>query len=291
MDTAFIDKIENDVRNLKIQGATNVALAVIDVIEKLLNNNINDKNQIINFAKIVAYARPNEPLAQNIFQYIQNKDDLKKAIFEYKEIINNSKEKIKNNTIELLKEVNILFTHCHSSTTTNAIIGIHNINPNLIVVNTETRPLMQGHITSKELLAAGINTFMITDPAASQFILDDKFMPVDAVLIGCDEILNDGSILNKTGSLNIALASFRDATPLYVMSPLLKFDLQKSFDNVVIEYRSPEEIWKESPSNLVILNPAFDKIPVDLITGFITEIGLIKPSEIATKVKENYPWL
>jgi translation initiation factor 2B subunit (eIF-2B alpha/beta/delta family) len=58
-----------------------------------------------------------------------------------------------------------------------------------------------------------------------------------------------------------------------------------------VEVRDPKEIWKEAPEKLKMLNPAFEIIPHQLLTGFITEFGVLKPDEIDEKFGDNYQWI
>jgi translation initiation factor 2B subunit (eIF-2B alpha/beta/delta family) len=62
-------------------------------------------------------------------------------------------------------------------------------------------------------------------------------------------------------------------------------------NNIEIEKRSANEVWKDRPKELEIINYAFDMIPGKFITGIITEFGIIKPKDIRKMVKKHYPWM
>ncbi|MCL5069393.1 MAG: hypothetical protein M1308_00610, partial [Actinobacteria bacterium] len=106
------------------------------------------------------------------------------------------------------------------------------------------------------------------------------------VILGADAINANGDAVNKVGSFGASLSAKANNIPLYVVSSLLKFTL-----GLHIEKRSEDEIWRDKPENLKILNLAFDKIPAEYITYFITEKGLLKPSEISEAVRKYYPWI
>ncbi|MCA9375212.1 hypothetical protein KC622_02690, partial [Candidatus Dojkabacteria bacterium] len=55
--------------------------------------------------------------------------------------------------------------------------------------------------------------------------------------------------------------------------------------------RPGEEIWEEAPKGLKLINPAFELVNRELITGFITEIGVLKPSDIERAIQKEYSWL
>ena len=79
--------------------------------------------------------------------------------------------------------------------------------------------------------------------------------------------------------------------PLYVITPLLKIDESSYIGNIEIEVREDSEIWPDAPKGLEIYNPAFEIVDNVLITGFVTEFGIVKPTDVDTVVKEKYPWI
>ncbi len=158
-------------------------------------------------------------------------------------------------------------------------------------VCTESRPRMQGRITAKNLVDAGIKTTMIVDSAAESFIINRGNVPIDVVFMGCDQIVKGGHVINKIGSWGIGIAAHYADKPLYVVTPLLKIDEKSYANGVEIEVREDSEIWPDAPRELEIYNPAFEIVDNVLITGFITEFGITKPSEIDALAKEKYPWL
>ncbi|HEQ65353.1 MAG TPA: hypothetical protein ENN64_00805 [bacterium] len=111
------------------------------------------------------------------------------------------------------------------------------------------------------------------------------------LFIGADQITSDGSTINKIGSWGIAFAARSVGDPVYVVTPSLKLEIDSHKDNVKIEMRDAREVWPDAPEKLKIINPAFEVIDSELITGYITELGIIDPKDIASVVKQNYSWL
>ena len=111
-----ITKIESDIKNLKIQGATNVALAVLDALEQNPDKEIGVR---------LAYARPTEPLAQNAIRYIfsDSEGSIAKKITQYRTFIDQGKRTIPENGDRLLVDGGSYLTLCHSSTTVSLIEG------------------------------------------------------------------------------------------------------------------------------------------------------------------------
>lgn len=157
----------------------------------------------------------------------------------------------------------------------------------------ETRPRLQGaRLTAWELLQEGIEHAIITDGAAGHFLGRGD---VDLVLVGADCIAANGDTANKIGTYGKAVVARENHVPLYVAAPTSTIDFTlPSGAKIPIEERSPQEVLqlegqriapKESPAR----NPAFDVTPAKYITGFITELGIRKPTELRALRKPASP--
>lgn len=306
-----IAKIKEDIESIKIQGATNVAIAVITGIKLLLKQTkFKDYDDFINkvfsTGKMLAYARPNEPLAKNGVRYIRyvlkvrhsgvrEVDKLIELVLktcdDYLKMIKVAKDLIVVNSKGVLEGKKGIFTHCHSTTAERVIIEHSHNHPDVKVACTETRPLYQGHITARNLVKAGVDTTLTVDNAGESFILGRDLFDVDIMLIGSDEILIDGSAINKVGSLGFALACKKGNVPAYVVASVLKVDPLTTFDGLQIEHRSAKEVWENAPEGLNLFNPAFDYIDKELITGFITEEGVLTRKDLKRVMQKRYAWI
>ncbi|HVX93232.1 MAG TPA: translation initiation factor eIF-2B subunit [Candidatus Dojkabacteria bacterium] len=301
-----------DIKSIKIQGATNVALATIYGVQFLLKKfgpNDTSRNvyeHIIEVGTKLANARPNEPLAKNFIKFLKfnvvtkNLLELETSAFiktldklcdEYFEIIEDSKKGIIDYGLKHLKETEAIFTHCHSSTAENLIIGLNKSIKGLKVVCTETRPLFQGRITATNLVSNGVDTTLVTDSAAESYITGKGLFDIDIVFIGADEIDIHGNAMNKVGSWGVVLAAYFANKPVYVITPFLKVDTDTVTKPFIVERRDPSEVWDKPPKGLKIDNPSFDIVPGNLITGYITEFGLIYSADVVRTIREKYGWL
>jgi ribose 1,5-bisphosphate isomerase len=306
------ESILKDIVSIKIQGATNVALATIHGVKIVLKQfSSNEPNQrifdhVIEIGSVLANARLNEPLAKNFIKFLKYSVVSKKimeleteqflkafeeSVDEYLAIIEGSKTGILDYGLKNLKDTEAIFTHCHSSTAENLIIGINKEVKDLKVVCTETRPLFQGRITATKLVEAGVDTTMITDSAAESYITGKGLFDVDIVFIGADEIDIHGNAMNKVGSWGVVLAAYFANKPVYVITPFLKVDTDTATKPFIVERRDPKEVWDTPPQGLKIDNPSFDIVPGNLITGYITEFGLIYPSDVVRTIRDKYGWL
>jgi methylthioribose-1-phosphate isomerase len=146
----------------------------------------------------------------------------------------------------------------------------------------ETRPLLQGaRLTAFELCAAGAETTLICDNTAACVMKNGW---VQAVLVGCDRLAANGDACNKIGTSGVAILAKHYGVPFYVCAPTSTIDARAATgEDIPIEQRPPEEItemwYKErmAPQGVRVYNPAFDVTDHALITGIVTECGVLRP--------------
>jgi len=284
--------VVDDIAALRIQGATNVALSVLDSLGALLSSRPDiSYYELAKTGHRLAYARPTEPLAQNAVRYV-TEGDLTTAInriVKYKSFITAGKRSIPGNGTAALVDGGSYLTLCHSSTTVNLFTEArkHGVYFSLYVA--ETRPRMQGRITAKELLEAGFDdvTMIIDDVAVS--LIEGRRGKIDAVFIGADLLTSKGFV-NKVGSLALAAAAKRKRIPVYVITTLLKYD-PNPFSAAMIETRSSDEIWENAPEGLQFYAPAFDYVPFAPNVYVICEEGIIPGKKVKTAAGKRYPFI
>ncbi len=287
---AFVIK---QIKDLKIQGATNIAYASLLALGEWTTKTNWHFAQLKFYADKLAFARPTEPLTQNCLKWFlaQAKNKEGQALLnDANEIIlalKNSFQKTIDVGSQLIKDGLTIMTHCHSSSVVAMLVKAKKQGKKFKVFLTETRPRYQGRITATELVKANIETTMVVDSQAPFLISCQSLVKIDLVLIGADAINADGSAINKVGSYSLSLSAAFAKIPFYVTAVLLKFTPL----SLPIEERNSDEIWSKPPHNLRISNPAFDKVPASFITAFITEVGLVKPTEIKKTIALHYPWL
>jgi methylthioribose-1-phosphate isomerase len=145
----------------------------------------------------------------------------------------------------------------------------------------ETRPLLQGaRLTTWELEKLGIPYTLIPDGAAATLMHQGR---VDLVILGADRIAGNGDTANKIGTYSLAVLAYHHGIPFYVAAPLSTFDFTiADGSHIPLEERSGEEVTHLrgeplAPAGAPALNLAFDVTPSDLISGIITEKGVLKP--------------
>ncbi|OGF99289.1 hypothetical protein A2Y99_00035 [Candidatus Gottesmanbacteria bacterium RBG_13_37_7] len=295
-----MDKIallEKDIRSLKIQGATNIALTVIKAIvqkSEIPDQQENNYEQILSCARRLAYVRPNEPLSQNIIKYVFDRKEqtasyYKRRALDYQMLMQQAIQKIINLGLNLIRNGAVYLTHCHSSTVINVFYEARKSGKQFSVLIAETRPLYQGRITATELLEKGIEdvTFMIDDCAISA--IEGRLKNIDAIIIGADVLTGKGFV-NKVGTMALVRACERAEIPVFTFTSLLKY-FSHPFGNNDIEVRSGQEIWKEAPKDLKFYAPAFDFVPYTSNLKIVCEAGIIAGNEVADKAGRLYNFL
>lgn len=203
-----------------------------------------------------------------------------------------------------LTKINIL-THCNAGwlaviDSGTALAPIYEAKRRGIDIHVwvdETRPRNQGaNLTSWELLDAGIDHTIIADNTGGHLMQHDM---VDMVITGADRVTRCGDVANKIGTYLKALAAKDNGVPFYVALPLSTFDPEScnGITEIDIEMRSEDEIHimrgidkqgnplelRVTPEGSKGANYGFDVTPARLITGLITEAGLIDANENAIK--------
>lgn len=147
------------------------------------------------------------------------------------------------------------------------------------VIADETRPFLQGaRLTAWEMVQENIPVTLITDNMAGYMMAKGE---VDAVVVGTDRVAANGDVANKIGTYMVAVLARRHNIPFYVACPLSTIDLNiATGDDIPIEERSVEEVkgfrdYHWAAEGVQIRNPAFDVTPAELVTGLITEKGVV----------------
>ncbi len=182
-----------------------------------------------------------------------------------------------------------VLTHCNAGALATGGIGTalapiylaHALGRRVRVIADETRPLLQGsRLTAWELTHAGVPTTVIADNmAASRLRMGD----ITCVIVGADRIASNGDVANKIGTYGVALAAHAHGVPFYVAAPYSTFDAATPDGRAIpIEERVESEIRRVGPTaeRASVWNPAFDVTPAALITGYITDAGLLTREQL-----------
>lgn len=189
----------------------------------------------------------------------------------------------------LIREGCGVLTHCNAGALATSELGTatapmylaHAEGRHFRIYADETRPLLQGaRLTSWELKRAGLDVTLICDDMAASTMAAGL---VDLCIVGCDRVAANGDFANKIGTLGVAVLARHFSVPFYVACPSSTIDFATARGGgIPIEERAGEEVTsfgarRTAPEGVKVRNPAFDVTPHELVTGFITEKGIIGP--------------
>jgi len=251
------------------------------------------------------YIASSRPTARNLFWGIERVlaaalTNKKQSIYKIKQIILAEAKLIMRQDMlscrrigfygaKLLKNNSKVLTICNAGilatidygTALGVIYRAYEQGKKLKVFSSETRPLLQGaRLSTWELYKQGVDVTLIADNTAAKLMHDGQ---IDIVITGADRIAVNGDAANKIGTFNLAVLAKYHGIPFYVAAPQSTFDLKiKNKAGIKIEMREAAEVTsilfkkRVAPKMAPVLNPAFDVTPHQLITGIITEQGIIR---------------
>ena len=264
-----MNKKQKEILDKIISDRTSGSSEILTKLNKFLLSNIEDKALIIeslsaadiglsHFAVIKNYINElNRLLASDnnkcVIEYLRNYEDEEK--------INNNK--IFSNIYKKVPSAKTLLTISKSGTIIDVLKLWHKKRMSLKIIISESRPANEGKLMAKELLKHGLKVEMITDAMTGIFV-----PKADAVIVGADVVLNNGNVINKTGSLALAHFCKHHKKPFYVLATKSKFVNKKRYK---INEESSDNIWKYVHPNLITTNIPFEEIDKRLITEIISE--------------------
>ena len=295
-------QVANAIKTLVVRGAPAIGVSgAFGLALAALQSNASTKEKMINdlnSAKNVLFET--RPTAVNlawglkkimeVARSCKDPEEIKKIVVETAKQMADQDVKI-NMTMgkhgsKLFDDNDTVLTHCNAGalatvgygTALGVIRASKESGKNIKVIATETRPVQQGsRLTAFELKHDGIDVSLIPDTAVGYTLANNL---VNKIIVGADRILKTGHVFNKIGTYQVALLAKHHNVPFYVAAPLSTFDLSSNPEDVVIEQRKSSEVTgigekKTAPNDINVINPAFDMTPPELISGIITENGVI----------------
>jgi translation initiation factor 2B subunit (eIF-2B alpha/beta/delta family) len=186
------------------------------------------------------------------------------------------KSRIVENAKSVLGKPGTVFTVSDSSTVADVVLGVGAKK----VVVTESRPQMEGRNLAERLAGAGVNVLLVVDAATAVFMES-----ADVAVVGADSVLYDGGFVNKVGTRMAALAARDQGVPFYVVCSTSKFNVMNYLGRgVELEEKDPAEVAEIE--GVDVRNPYFEVVPARLVTGIITEMGVMDPLDIRRRMEE-----
>ena len=306
LDCRTVDVLWEAIRNLRVRGAPAIGVAAAFGMVLATQETVTRDALDTNFAAAASYLRTSRPTAVNLFWAIERMEYrraqlapdldvaqvrtalLREALAIADEDVRQC-QAIGDHGEALIGEGDGVLTHCNAGglatsqygTALAVMFRAAERGRRFTVFADETRPLLQGaRLTAWELQQRNIDVVLICDNMAAQVMREGK---IQLVVVGADRIAANGDTANKIGTYGVAVLAAAHGIPFYVAAPSSTFDLSlPTGAGIPIEQRPAREIThgmgkQTAPEGIRVYNPAFDVTSANLISGIVTEFGVIKP--------------
>ncbi|MBI2961185.1 MAG: S-methyl-5-thioribose-1-phosphate isomerase, partial [Betaproteobacteria bacterium] len=194
---------------------------------------------------------------------------------------------------DLVPDGACIMTHCNAGalataghgTALGVVRSARDQGKRISVIANETRPYLQGaRLTAWEMVQERIPVTLITDNMAGHVM---RLGRADLVIVGADRVAANGDVANKIGTFPLAVLASRHRIPFYVAAPLSSVDIGIADGSAIpIEERNASEVtgyggMRWAPEGVAVFNPAFDVTPAELVSGIITEKGVVERPDAA----------
>ncbi|MBU0532838.1 S-methyl-5-thioribose-1-phosphate isomerase [Candidatus Micrarchaeota archaeon] len=225
-----------------------------------------------------------------VLDMLRNGMNVIQAAAQWEKMNEEKCKKVSENGATLIKDGQKILTHCNTGflaadaygTALGAIITAHKQGKKIHVYVDETRPRLQGAITSWELLKENVPHHVICDSSAGFLMKKDE---IDSVMVGADRIAANGDTANKIGTYSLSVLAKEQWIPFYVLAPLSSFDAGiQNGEHIKVEERDEREVLEINgmriyPEGAHAKNFAFDITPARNITAFVNENGVFRGIE------------
>ncbi len=293
-----VEEVAFAIKNMVVRGAPAIGVsAAFGMAQaKILDRDLNAAAELLKATRPTAY-----DLFYAVDYMLKQMDtgiEPIKAAEGFAEDIIDKCRKIGEHGESLIKNDHRILTHCNAGALATVDHGTalapirlaHAKGKEIFVFVDETRPRLQGaRLTAWELWNEGIAHALIADNAAGHFMQRGE---IDLVIVGADRIAKNGDAANKIGTYEKAVLAEENGIPFYVAAPITTFDFSlDGGDKIPIEERDEEEVLilgqeRIAPEKTKARNPAFDVTPSKFITGYITEIGVLKAENLSDLEKD-----
>ncbi|MBU6451355.1 MAG: hypothetical protein KGS72_06230 [Cyanobacteria bacterium REEB67] len=283
-----------------LSGAAEIALRAITVFQSVLANSENDLPQLAQRKAALTYTAttlidvqpamaPLFHLGNDVLIAIEPATSLEEladrcegALTKFEKMLCASAATIADIAYDLIDPGELIFAYSFSSTVVSCLLNARARGRFFRVVCTEARPSMEGRKLASRLTSGGIEVIHTFDNAMG-LVLGN----CSAAFMGCDCIARPG-VVNKVGSWMLAVACRELGVPLYALSGTEKFITDERMFEFERHERPGIEVWDNAPKGVAILNQQFDLVPFNLLSGLVTEKGILKESDIEPYLS-NFP--
>lgn len=293
------DHMVNIIKNLKVRGAPLIGVAAAVSLAIFTAQNSTNPQKVLEAYQALRASRPTAVNLMNAldqFLLLIRKEaiDVDAVVALAERLFDEDVElceRMAEHGAELIEDGDAILTHCNTGglatvgcgTALGVIKKAHSQGKSIHVYVDETRPLLQGgRLTTWELEKAGIPYTLICDNMAGYLMQQGK---VDKVFVGSDRIAKNGDLANKIGTYSLAVLAHFHKVPFFGVAPYTTMDesiadgaqipIEERQEAEVKGFLLNAELQRFAPKASRAYNPAFDVVPVSLLTGIVMEKGVL----------------
>ena len=288
------------IKSMEIRGAGKIARAAAaelrDLAYRMNTDDIDEFNENMRAgAELLVSTRPTAVSLPNAVRAVMRykgesvdevRTNIKKLADEFITNSENAVKRIGEIGAKRVRDGDTIMTHCNSAAAISIMAAAHAQGKDITVIATESRPRLQGYLTIRQLDRLGIKTVLIVDSAVRYFMKE-----VSLVVMGADAVTVNGSVINKIGTSQLAMAAHEARKNVIIAAETYKFSPRTLLGELVeIEERDSSEVIGKDKldefSNVSVRNPAFDVTPKEYIDIICTEVGAIPPEMAYIIIKD-----
>ncbi len=290
--------------DMSVKGGSDIGVVAAEALQAFaVEIGINDPKfitKIENYAEKIKTLKPTMAMVHNAMTdmlhiFKENASNLDAGIAAINQYVTKSKgesekslEKVADIFSEVVQDGDVLFTHSFTKSSLLSLEKAKRKGKHFSVISGESRPLKEGAYFATRLAQLGIEDTVVTD-AATAF-----YMPkCTRVVVGADTLYTDGTVVNKMGTLGLAILANQFKKPVYVLTITAKLYVPslQGF-RLKLENRPATEVMnmtdhKKVEEHLKAENFFFEETPAEYISYLVTEKGLIKPSQLLELVSKK----
>jgi translation initiation factor eIF-2B subunit delta len=279
-----------------LSGAAEIALRAISIFHTVLKLDDSDnaatvRMHLIQTAQALLDAQPAMAPVFHLCNHIlfatdncttaqELKTECLVALDYYEKKLCDDVAKIADYVLDVIPPGGLVFAYSFSSTVVSCLLHARARGHYFRVACTESRPSMEGRKLASRLAAGNIEVLYTYDTAMGLVLPN-----CGVALMGCDCVGAPG-LVNKAGSLLLALACKDMSVPLYALASTNKFVAEDRLFEFENHERPGSEVWDDVPAGVRVLNRQFELIPVASINAIITEHGFIGPDQVEQQIAQ-----
>lgn len=288
-----IQHAAEEIRSMRVRGAAKIGRFAARALGAMPWDG--DDATLDAAAVLLKAARPTAVSLPNAVDFVvraakkgERPSSLVHAAAEFDRRASTALEAIGRHGADLIKDDQTVMTICNSQGALVPMFEAHRKGRRFHAIALETRPWRQGLLTVGQLAKEGIDASLAVDSAAWSLLPGCAL-----VLTGADSIAKNGDVLNKVGTGGLAVLARERGVPLYVCAETFKLHPHAATGtDVPIEERETVEVVLpgEVPEGVRIRNPVFDVTDHRLITGYVTELGVLPRDRLFEATKRAWGW-